>query len=167
MFLPTRLCVDSSGGAMLTSRAIQGGAHMESQIRYLAIVSEHPEVLASFLLPLFRHARARPLRQRRCRAHRRVLQHLDSQAARRRTELGISHFGITIDDIGDSRSAPARDSRPTRKSARTRRPLSWRLSASPIPAAKLVALSTSSVPHAGRRARLSVHSPSRGVCPEQ
>ena len=77
---------------------------MESQIRYLAIVSEQPGSAGRFLLPLFYDARAWPFR--RPAISRSPMAFTISRSLKPRNDsdrTGISHFGITIDDIEDSR----------------------------------------------------------------
>ena len=108
---------------------------MESQIRYLAIVSEHPEVLAAFYSRYFSM---------------RELGRSDSgdvaltdgfynisllKPRDGAPELGISHLGIAIDNIEDI-EARIKDSRPARKSAKNQAGCFTATIASPIPTAK-------------------------------
>jgi catechol 2,3-dioxygenase-like lactoylglutathione lyase family enzyme len=74
---------------------------MESQIRYLAIVSEHPEVLARFYSSYF-------LMRELGRSEAGDIALTDGfynisvlKSRNGGSEIGISHFGITIDDIGE------------------------------------------------------------------
>ncbi len=101
---------------------------MDSQIRYLAIVSEQPDSFGAFLLHLFRHARARPLRCRRCCAHRRLLQYLDAQAAGRRRGAGHQPLRHHHRRYRSNRSPAQRFRAQDGYSPRRRRPVPRRLS---------------------------------------
>jgi catechol 2,3-dioxygenase-like lactoylglutathione lyase family enzyme len=74
---------------------------MDSQIRYLAIVSEHPEVLARFYSTYFSlrelgRSETGDIALTDGFYNVSILKPRDGES-----ELGISHFGITIDDIGE------------------------------------------------------------------
>src|SRR5918996_1593188 len=74
---------------------------MDSQIRYLAIVSERPEVLAGFYSTYFAlrelgRSEAGEIALTDGFYNISILKPRDGES-----ELGISRFGITIDDIGE------------------------------------------------------------------
>src|SRR4029077_17010521 len=82
-------------------RATEGGANMNSRIRYLAIVSEHPDVLAGFYANYFGmrelgRSDAGDIALTDGFYNISVLKPRDGTA-----ELGISHFGITIQGIDE------------------------------------------------------------------
>src|SRR4026207_1941220 len=84
---------------MLTSGAIRGGARMETQIRYLAIVSERPEVLAGFYSRYF-SMRELGRSDSGDVALTDGFYNISILTPRNGEPPGISHFGVTIDDIG-------------------------------------------------------------------
>ena len=139
---------------------------MNSQIRYLAIVSEQPETLANFYSTYFKM--------------RELGRSDDGDVAvtdgfynisilKQRSEseeTGISHFGITIDDIGAVEARIKEFASEHGNSQRRRRTFPWRLSRHRSERPIRHSLHPS-VPHTDRRTHIPVYSPSRRVCGEQ
>ena len=135
---------------------------MNSQIRYLAIVSERPETLAHFYANYFSMRELGRSDEGDIALtdgfyNISILKRRDSDE-----ELGINHFGITIEDIGQV-EARLRDFAPRADIRQEQGGLfhgDYRVwpDRNPLHA---------SVPHAKRRAYLSMHSPPRRVRSEQ
>src|SRR5918992_1937831 len=89
------------GVASVNVPPVEGGAKMDAQIRYLAIVSERPDMLARFYSTYFAmrelgRSDAGDIALTDGFYNISILKPRDGA-----TEVGISHFGIAIDGIGE------------------------------------------------------------------
>ena len=139
---------------------------MDSQIRYLAIVSEQPDTLARFYSTYFAmrelgRSDAGDVALTDGFYNISMLKPRDGAA-----ELGISHLGITIDDIGQV-EARLKDFAPKTDIRQEEGDLFHGDYSVTDPYGQVVSSFHSSVPHAEGRAHVSVHPPHRRMRSQQ